>query len=127
MADVIVPVSRSLFLCDSYAGHPGGRVDLTGIFTTIRPALYPHVRRFVAFAQLSGGLGNTPLFFTIRRDWDDELIRTTTERTIRFIDRVAPVNVAMTLEEVRFSEAGMYSVSLFCHNTWVCDTAVMLV
>ena len=127
MANEIMPVARSLFLCDSYSSHPGGRIDLAGVFNSLRPAVYPHVRRLVAFAQLSGGLGDTPLFITIRRERDDELIRTTAERTVRFVDRVAPVNVVMTLESVIFSEAGVYAVSLFCHNTWVCDTVVMVV
>jgi len=127
VADKIIPVSRSLFLCDFYTGRPDGRVDLIGVFTAIHPAIYPHVRpRLAVFVQLSGGAGDTPFFFTIRRDHDDELIRTTAERTIRFTDRVTPVNIAMTLEGVQFSEPGMYAISLFCHNTWVCDTAVAL-
>lgn len=120
-------MSRSLYLCDSYTGHPNGRIDLTGIFSAIRPAVYPHIRRFVCFVQLSGGLGDTPVFFTIRRERDDALIRTTTEGTVRFVDRVAPVNIALTLEGVRFQESGVYVVSLFCHNTWMCDTTVALI
>lgn len=128
MADEIIPVPRSLFLCDFHVGYPEGRVDLTGVFNTIRPAIYPHVRsRLVVFVQLSGGLGDTPLFFEIRREQDDELIRMTAERVIRFAERVSLVNVATTLEGVRFAEPGVYVVSLFCHNTWVCDTAVTLV
>jgi hypothetical protein len=98
------------------------------MFTTIRPAIYPHVhQRFVVFAQLSGGLGDTPFFFEIRRERDDELIRMTAVRTVRFNDRITPINIAMTVEGVRFTDAGVYSVSLFCHNTWVSDTSVLLV
>ena len=87
MADLIVPVSRSLYLCDSYTRHPEGRIDLAGMFTTIRPAIYPHVRRLVAFVQLSGGWGDTPLFFEVRREHGDELLRTTAGRTIQFTDQ----------------------------------------
>lgn len=124
----VIPVPRSLFLCEAHAGHPGGRVDLTGIFTTIRPALYPYTRpRLVVFAQLAGGLGETPIFFEMRREHDDELIRTTAVRTVRFADRTTPVSVAATLNAVTFSEPGVYSVSLFCQNTWLCDTVVTLV
>ena len=120
-------MSRSLFLCDFHVGYPDGRVDLTGIFTTIRPAVYPHVRpRFVVFAQLTGALSDVPFFFEIRREADDELIRMTALRTIHFANRVSTVNLAMTLEGVRFDEPGVYAVSLFCHNTWVCDTVVRL-
>ena len=128
MSDAIIPVSRSLFLCESYTGHPDGRIDLAGVFTTIRPAIYPHVRqRLAMFVQLSGGQGETSLFFEIRRERDDELIRTTAVRTIRFGDRVSPFNVAIVIEGVRFTEPGVYAVSLFCNNRWVCDTALILV
>jgi hypothetical protein len=127
VSDKIIPTPRSLFLCDFHVGYPDGRVDLTGIFNAIRPALYPHVRpRLVVFAQLSGGLGDVPFFFEIRREHDDELIRTTATRTIHFVDRVSTVQLVMTLEEVRFSEPGIHAVSLFCHNTWVCDTVASL-
>lgn len=123
----IIPVSRSLFLCETYVGHPDGRVDLTGILSALRPAVYPHLRpRLVLFAQLCGGLGDTPVFFEIRRERDDELIRTTAERAVRFVDRITPVNVAVSLNGVRFPEPGVYVISLFCHNTWVCDTVVTL-
>jgi hypothetical protein len=123
----VVPVARSLFLCDRYLGHPDGRIDLTGIFSALRPAIYPHVRpRLVVFSQLSGGLGDVPFFLEIRRSRDDELIRTTAARTIRFADRVSPINLAVILEGVAFEEPGVYVVSLFCHNTWVCDTVVRL-
>jgi hypothetical protein len=123
----IIPVSRSLFLCDFHIGYPDGRVDLTGIFNAIRPALYPHVRpRLVVFAQLTGGLGDVPFFFDIRREGADEGIWTTEVKTVRFPDRTALRQVLMTINNIRFPEAGVYVVDLFCHNTWVCDTTVWL-
>jgi hypothetical protein len=127
MANEIVPVSRSLYLCDFHVGYQDGKVDLYGIFTALQPAAYPYVHaHFVVFAQLTNGLGDVPFYFEIRRDRDDELIRRSADRTIRFVDRVSIIQVVMTLDDVLFSEAGVYVVSLFCHNTWVCDTAVTL-
>lgn len=127
MSDVVMPMSRSLFVCDSYTGYPGGRIDLVGVLSVIRPGTYPHTRRrFVVFVQLSGDQGEAPFFFEIRRESDDELIRTTAVRSLHFADRVTPVNLAMTVEHVPFTQPGVYAVSLFCHNKWVCDTAVML-
>lgn len=114
--------------CESY--HPGGdgRIDLLGTFTRLRLPRYPHTRpRLIAFAQLSGGWGETSLFFEVRRERDDELARTTAVRTVRFADRTAAVNVAMAIEGITFTEPGVYVVSLFCNNVWVCDTAVSLV
>lgn len=127
MADEIIPASRSLFLCDFHVGYQDGRVDLYGIFNALRPAIYPHVRRqVVVYAHLTGGLGHVPFFFDVRRASNDELIRTTGVRSVHFPDRGANVQLAMTLEGVRFTEPGVYVFSLFCHNTWVCDTTVTL-
>ena len=119
MADVIVPVSRSSFLCDFHVGYQDGRVDLYGIFNAIRPAIYPHVRKqIVVFVELTGGLGHVPFFFDIRRAMDDEVIRTTGVKSIHFPDRTSSIPLAMTLEGMRFAEPGVYVVNLFCHNTW---------
>lgn len=127
MSDEIIPVPRSLFLCDAHIGYPNGRVDLMGVFTTLHPAVYPHVRRrLIVFAQLSGGQGETPLFFELRRERDDELIRMTTVRSVRFPDRLSALNVVVAVEGVRFDAPGVYVVSLFCHNQWVCDTTITL-
>jgi hypothetical protein len=30
------------------------------------------------------------------------------------------------LEGIRFAESGVYVVSLFCHDYWVCDTTLTL-
>jgi hypothetical protein len=127
VSDDIIPVSRSLFLCDFHVGYQDGRVDLYGLFNAIRPAIYPHTRRhLVVFAQLVNGLGDVPFFFEIRRERDDELVRATAEHTIHFADRRATIQAVMTIEDVLFAEPGMYVVSLFCHNTWVCDTLLSL-
>lgn len=128
VSDDIIPVSRSLFLCESCVPTSEGRVTLTDVFAVIRAVSYPHTRRrLVVFVQLSGGEGETPLFFEIRRERDDELVRTTTVRAIHFTDRVTPMNVAMNIEGLVVTEPGVYSISLFCHNTWVCDTTLTLI
>jgi hypothetical protein len=127
VADKIIPVSRSLYLCDFHAGYQDGRVDLYGIFTAIRPAVYPHVRRhLVVFAQLTGGLGDVPVSLDVRREGEDVGIHTTPVINLRFPNRTVVVQLAVTIEGCRFPEPGVYVVDLFCHNTWVCDTTVTL-
>ncbi len=127
MADKIIPVSRALYLCDFHVGYADGRVDLYGIFNALRPAVYPHIRpQFVAFAQLTGGLGEVPFFFDIRREGEDEGIYTTPTRPLRFPSRTVVLQLAVTIEGVEFPEPGVYVVDLFCHDTWVCDTTVIL-
>jgi hypothetical protein len=106
---------------------PGRKVDLYGIFDAIRPAVYPHLRKqFVVFAQLVGGLGDVPFFVDIRREGDDQGIYTTVVHTLRFPTRTTLMQLALTVENVRFPGTGVYVVDLFCHNEWVCDTIVTL-
>lgn len=127
MADEIVPVSRALYLCDFHTGYQDSRVDLYGIFNALRPAVYPHTRpQFVAFAQLTGGLGDVPFFLDIRREGEDVGIHTTPVRTMRFPNRTVVYQLAVAIEGVRFPEPGIYVVDLFCHNTWVCDSTITL-
>ncbi len=127
MSDEIIPVPRSLFLCDAHIGYQDGKVDLYGILNAVRAVSFPHVlRQLVVFAQLANGLGDVPFFFEIRRDCDDELVRVTAERTLRFADRMVAIQAVMTIEDVVFEEPGVYIVSLFCHNRWVCDTPLLL-
>jgi hypothetical protein len=127
VSDAILPVARSLFLCDFHIGYSDGRVDLYGILNALRPAIYPHNRRqLVVFAQLVNGIGHVPFFFEVRRERDDALVRATAERTLHFADRTAMVQAVMTIGDLQFPEPGVYIVSLFCHNTWVCDTLLSL-
>src|SRR5438132_6804038 len=127
MADKIVPVSRSLFLYDFHVGYQDGKVDLYGVFNAARPAVYPFTKpRFVVFAQLIGGLGDVPFFIDIRWEGADEGIHTTVVHTLRFPDRTTLMQLALTVEKIRFPEPGVYVVDLFCHNTWMCDTTVTL-
>jgi hypothetical protein len=127
VANAIIPVARALYLCDFYIGYEGGRVDLYGLFNGLRPAVYPHVRdRFVVYTQLTGGVGEVPVFIDVRHAERNELVHTTHTRTLQFRDRTALVQLAFAIEGCRFPYPGLYTVELFCHNTPVCDTTVRL-
>jgi hypothetical protein len=122
----IIPVSRSLFLCDFHIGYQDARVDLYGILNALRPAVYPYVHpHLVVFAQLTGGIGDVPFFCEIRRARDNDLVRVTGTNLARSPNQTIVYQLALTLESVEFHEPGVV-VSLFCHNTWVCDTALTL-
>lgn len=120
----IVPVAKALFLCDSVAASADGKVDLFGVFATIRPSAgYPHVlSRINLFARLSGGLGDVSVWVDIRKAATHELIRTTTPRRLTFPTRDVLVNYSFRLDQFRFEEPGLYLAELYCNNEWVCDT-----
>jgi hypothetical protein len=127
MASDVLPVLKSIYLCDSYVGYANGKVDLYGLFSGIRPERFPHVQeRFCIFAQLVNGLGETPFFFDIRQASTDRPIHTTDRNVQNFPNRTRIVQLAMTIRGCPFDEPGLYIIDLFCNNEWVADTAVRL-
>jgi hypothetical protein len=123
----IIPVSRSLFLCEAHIGYADARLDLYGIFNVLRPGVYPYtLPNLVVFSQLTNGLGDVPFFFDIRRASAAQSLFTTHVNTVRFPDRTAMRQVVTTIDHIRFPSPGVYVVDLFCHNTWVCDTTLVL-
>jgi hypothetical protein len=124
----IVPIARSIFLCDRHVAYRNGKVDLVGVFNAIRPSDgFPHTReRFAIFAQLAGGLGVTPFFFDIHYARTAELVWTTAVRDLTFPDRDTIVQIAMVIEGCRFTRPGKYIVNLICSGQWIADATLML-
>ena len=124
----IVPVAKSLYICDYHIGFDDGKVDLYGIFNAIRPPEgFPHhLTRFCLFAQLCGGLGEIPFYFDIRHAQSGELVHTTLTNRLIFSDRITVVQLVMEIESCPFPRPGLYFIELFCDNTWVCDVPLKL-
>ncbi len=124
----VVPVAEAMSLCDYHVGYSNGKVDLYGLFNAIQPdAGYPYSHgRFCIFAQLIRGLGQVPFFVDIRFAETDELVWNTEVRQLRFPDRTTVVQLALTIEDCSFERPGLYTLELFCDNTWVCDTQILL-
>jgi Family of unknown function (DUF6941) len=124
----IVPVAKGISLCDYHIGYSDGKVDLYGLFNAIRPQSgYPYTRgRFCIFAQLINGLGQVSFFVDIRFAETDELVWNTEVRELLFPDRITVVQLALSIEGCRFERPGLYILELFCENTWVCDTQLLL-
>lgn len=124
----IVPVAKSLFLCDRLVAYRYGKVDLIGLFNAMRPPNgFPHTREpFCLFAQLIGGQGAVPFYIDIRFARTDELVRTTETRQLIFPDRSTIVQLAMTIEGCQFPEPGRYIIDLYCDNHWVADSRLLV-
>ncbi|HET6573775.1 MAG TPA: hypothetical protein VFG68_09255 [Fimbriiglobus sp.] len=66
MANEIIPVARSLYLCDAATAGPSGKVYLSGVFNAIRAGAFPHAdTRVVAFVQLTGGPAVVPTYIDV--------------------------------------------------------------
>jgi hypothetical protein len=123
----ITPVAKSLYLCDGHIGYPGQKTDIIGLFSRIRPLHFPHVHGyFVVFAQLSAGLGQMAVYIDIRNTADGTLVRSTTAQLLQFPHRNSVVELAYTIRDCRFPQAGTYLVELFCGGQWVADTTLEL-
>lgn len=123
----IVPVAKGIYLCDYAIGYENSKGDLYGLFNAIRPSNYPHTQgRFCVFAQLINGLGRIPFFIDIRDAARHQLIHTTQTNHLLFPDRNTVVQLAVTIEQCPFPESGVYLVELYCDNTWISDTSLLL-
>jgi len=126
-APSIAPAAKSLYICDGHIGLANQKTDLLGIFNAIRPSQYPHTQKhFVIFAQLLAGLGLVPFYFDIRYAPDGSLVHTTSVQQLFFPNRNTLIQMAYTMQDCVFLQAGIYSVELFCSGPWVADTTLKL-
>lgn len=126
MSTSILPVARSLILCDAAVAAPTGKVHLFGVFNAIRASSFPHAgTRVVVFAQLTGGVGAVPCQIDVRHAERDE-VHGSARFDLRFPDRLTLVQLSIVLSRCVFPYSGLYTVELFCHNQFICDTTLHL-
>jgi hypothetical protein len=127
-AGFILPVVKSLYLCDGHLGFPSRKTDLMGIFDSIRPQSgYPHVHpSFIVFARLAQGLGTIPFRVDVRDAASGKFVAGTLVQQLVFPNRNAIVNMVVTMKNVCFPQPGFFLVELLLDNQWVADTTVEL-
>jgi hypothetical protein len=127
MVASVVPVARSIYLCDRCVPLPGGKVTLEGLFNAITPASYPYVHRsFSVFAQLSGGVGQVSLFIDILYAPQRRLIYTTNTRQLSFPRMDFTLQFAEQIQGCPFDQSGMYLVEMYCNNVFIGDVPLHL-
>jgi hypothetical protein len=62
----------------------------------------------------------------VRRADDYQLVRNTNVIPLNFPDRAAMLYVTVNIEGCVFESSGVYLVELYCDNTWVADTTLLL-
>lgn len=123
----LIPVARSLYVCESYAPFGDDKIDLFGLFNALYPQTYPFEQdRLCVFAQLCDALGDVPFFLDIRHASTDNHIYTTKTNRLFFPSRTTIVQMAMTITKCSFPKPGLYLVELYCDNQWICDTTLTL-
>lgn len=124
----ILPVARSIYLCDRFTSYENGTIDLLGILNALKPNIgYPHVRpEICVFAQLADGLGEITLQVDLRFANTGKLLYTSEPSHVVFEDRTKVVQAAIQLTNCQFSKRGRYLFELFCNNTWISDTYLQL-
>ena len=130
MAASIVPVAKTIYLCDhvlSMAIHGTLKTDIIGLVNSIRAPSFPHVAtKFCAFAQLTGGLGLVPFFVLVKHAATDDQVYQTPDRTLRFPTRSFVVHMSQAINHCVFPWPGIYLAELYCNNQWVADTTLLL-
>jgi hypothetical protein len=123
----IVPMAKALYTCEGTIGFPNQNTDIMGLFNALAPAQYPYVHeQFVAFAQLSGGLGQVSFYFDVRFAATSQLVHMTTPTLLNFAHRNQIVQLAYAIVGCPFPRPGIYLVELFCNAQWVADTKLEL-
>lgn len=127
-ASIILPVAKSLYLCDGHLGYTSSKTDLMGIFDSICPqGGYPHIHpSFVVFARLAQGLGTIPFRVDIRLAASGQFVAGTQVQQLIFPDRDTIINMVVTMKGVSFPQPGLFLVELLLDNHWVADTTVEL-
>jgi hypothetical protein len=125
---MILPVAKSLYLCDGHLGFNSGKTDLMGIFDSIHPQRgYPHVHAsFTVFARLAQGLGTIPFRVDIRFAASGKFVAGTRVQQLIFPDRDTILNMVVTMKGISFPQPGIFLVELLLDNQWVADTTVEL-
>lgn len=123
----VIPVSRSLTLCDAIVKPLDGKANIIGLFHAIRVVRYPYdLSHFCVFAQLSGGLGETPVHVEVRSGTSGRLMYATVPQTLTFPNRDFLMQVAFEVRQCRFKEPGTYLMELYSDDRWICDTTLLL-
>jgi len=129
MASEVVPVAKSLYLCDEVVEDPGSRkVSLLGTFNATRPSTgYPYqLPRLCVFAQLIDAEGELPVWVEIVNADDLQVIFLGARQTVRFASRNTTVSVCFRLSGLKFFGPGTFIVELYCGNALMDDRVLHL-
>ena len=122
MANVLTPMLRSIYLCDRVVSEKGSSLNLEGLFTSLKPEVFPHRSpSIIIFAQMAGGLGPTTSHVEVHCGSRGQQLFATKKRVVNFTDRLKTYYVAHKIENFTFSQPGLYLFEYYCNNVLMGD------
>jgi len=122
----VIPVAKALYLCDNIlADVTRVKPHLVGVLNAFRPPAFPHViPQLCVFAQLVGGHGDVRCVVRVVNAQTRDVAYQSTERVIRFDDRLQTRYFSLRLAQVTVHAPGEFWVEFHCNGQFV-DAAVL--
>ncbi len=129
MLGSVRPIAKSVYVCDSVVRDPqSGKMTLFNLWDAVRVpdgAPFPFcLSRICVFVWWRGGLKNITSRIDIVQASTGDVVRRTPDIPTVFKDRTSSLYSLYRIEDCVFPEAGVYSIELFCNNTFVEDQAI---
>jgi hypothetical protein len=131
MATRVLPVAKSIILCDDVVPDPGtDKVHLIGVFDAIHPRSdqpFPHRHpAFAVFLQLTDGEGQALGQVRARRADSDQTVFSSPEHPIQYRDRLQLKSVCFRLRNCPFPVPGLYWIQFLYDGQLVAEQRLRL-
>jgi hypothetical protein len=128
MVSPVIPVVKSLYVCDDVARDPSsGKVSVLNLWDTVRPppgATFPYsLAKLCVFAWMREGRGRVRSRIDIVQAVTHALIGRTADCVLDFTLRTTHF-ARYRFAGFRFPEPGYYYVELYCENAFIDDQVV---
>jgi hypothetical protein len=127
MAQPILPVLKSVYICDDVVDATR-KVPLLNLWTTVRvpsDAAFPYtLTKLCVFAWCRGGQGRVKTRVDIVRASTGMLIHRTPDFLVHFVERNTSVFAKYKIECCQFKQPDDYFVEFYCEGEFIDDQVI---
>ena len=127
MAQPILPILKSVYICDDVVDTTG-KVSLLNLWNAVRvptDAAFPYtLGKLCVFAWLRGGQGKVKTRVDIVRASTGMLIHKTPDFLIHFVERNTSVFAKYKIERCQFWQPDDYHVEFYCEDDFIDDQVI---